>query len=89
MGFANFHLGRYEEALDALLRIITPAHHLRLLAATYAHLGQLDEARIAARQFLDVCPTFSVSRWASTEPYIDDSELKRYVDGLRMAGLPD
>lgn len=60
-----------------------------VLAATYAQLGRLEEARAEAKAFLEFVPDFSVSRWINNEPYIDPAERERYTQGLLMAGLPD
>ena len=89
LGFAYFHLGRYEEALAALARMTSPEHASRLLSATYAHLDRLEEAHSAAEEYLKLDPDFSISAWAKTEHYTDPNELQRFVDGLRKAGLPD
>lgn len=89
MGSAYFHLGRYDEALAALLRISAPDHARRLLAATYAHLGRMEEARAEAQAFLQIVPDYSVSAWARTEYYTDPKELARSVEGQRKAGLPE
>ncbi|MCH8113051.1 MAG: tetratricopeptide repeat protein [Proteobacteria bacterium] len=89
LGFSYFHLGRYEEALEALERITALGQARRLLAATYAHLDRLDEARSEAEEFMKITPNFSIKEWARTEPYTDPNELKRYVDGMRKAGLPE
>jgi len=89
LGFCHFHLGRYEDALEALGRIIALDQSRRLLAATYAHLGRLEEARSEAEEFMKVAPSFSIKEWARTEPYTDPNELQRYVDGMRKAGLPE
>ncbi len=89
LGFSYFHLGRYEDALEALERMTAPDQSRRLLAAVYAHLGQLDEGRHKAEEFMKLVPNFSIREWAKTEPYTDPSELERYVDGLRKAGLAE
>jgi len=89
IGFSHFHLGRYEEALAALERMTAPQYARRLLAATYAHLDRLDEARLEAEEYLKLDPEFSITAWARTEYYADPMELQRYVDGLRKAGFPE
>ncbi len=89
LGFSYFHLGRYEDALEALERMTSPDQARRVLAATYAHLGRLEEAHSAAEEFMKVVPNFSIKEWARTEPYTDPNELQRYVNGLRKAGLPE
>ncbi len=67
----------------------TPDPARRLLAAVYAHLGRLDEARNEAKEYMKVIPNFSINEWARTEPYANPNERQRYVDGLRKAGLPE
>ena len=66
-----------------------PDQSARLLAAVYAHLGRLDEARHEAEEFMMVAPNFSIQEWARTEPYTDPKDLQRYLAGLRKAGLPE
>ncbi len=89
LGFTYFHFGRYADALQSLQQMTSPDQAGRLLAAVYAHLGRLDEARIAAEEFMRANPTFSIKEWANLEPYTDPNELMRYVNGLRKAGLPE
>jgi len=89
LGFAYFHLGRHEDALDSLEHMTSPGQARKLLAAVHACLGRLDEARFEAEEFLKDNPDFSIGEWARTEPYTDPEELRRYVDGLRKAGLPE
>jgi hypothetical protein len=60
-----------------------------MLAATYAQLDRLEEARAEAKEYLKITPNFSIAVWAKSEPYTDTNELQRYVDGLRKAGLPE
>ena len=60
-----------------------PESARRLIAATYAYLGRLEEARIEAAEFMKVVPEFSIQKWANTEPFIDPRDLRRYVEGLR------
>jgi adenylate cyclase len=89
LGLCHFHLGEYDNALEAFGHMIALDAPRRLLAATYAHLDRLEEAHYEARQYMKVFPDFSIREWARTEPYVDPKELQRYVDGMRKAGLPD
>lgn len=84
-----FHLGQYEDALAELERMSATEYAARMKAATLAHLGRLDIAQREARNFLELVPDFSISDWARTEFYANPKELDRYVDGLRIAGLPE
>jgi adenylate cyclase len=61
----------------------------RVLAATYAQLGRLEDARRAAAELLKLNPEFSIERYGSRAPYRDKALLARYVEGLRLAGLPE
>jgi adenylate cyclase len=93
MGWAHFSGGRYEEALSWLERSRqnSPGFPLtyRALAATYAQLGRLEEARKALREDLRLNPEESISRIKAQIPVADPDFLERYFDGLRKAGLPE
>jgi adenylate cyclase len=80
---------RYAEALDANRRIAawkSPAHLARL-AACYAQLGRLEEARAEAAELLRVKPDFRISGQVASYRAPADAEHER--DGLRKAGLPE
>ncbi len=84
MASALFHMGRYEDALAKLDRMSEPEHAGRLKAATYAHLGRNQEAQREAAKFMNLVPTFSISRWASTECYKDSCR----VTAIRRRSAP-
>jgi adenylate cyclase len=81
--------GDYLGALSLLEKMTEPGPAYRLLAATYAQLGRLKEARSAARELLKINPDFSIERYKSRAPYRDKTLLAKYVEGLRLAGLPE
>ncbi|TKB23033.1 MAG: tetratricopeptide repeat protein, partial [Mesorhizobium sp.] len=81
--------GNYLEALSLLEKMADLGSAYRLLAATYAQLGRLEDARRAASELLKLNPEFSIERYSSRAPYRDKALLARYVDGLRLAGLPE
>lgn len=87
--FALFHMGDYQESLNALNRMSTPSHAGKLKAAVYAYLGDLNKAHMEAKAFMLLVPTFRIASWSETESYADPSELERYVHGLHIAGLPE
>jgi adenylate cyclase len=93
MAFACFAAERYEEALDwaerSLQRRPDWAGSYRVLAASHAHLGQLEEARGALDEALRRQPDFSASTWQSLIPSADPGVTERYIEGLRKAGLPE
>ncbi len=87
LGDAQFNLGRYEEAIHTLTRMRDPTEAHRLLAATHALLGNLDEARRHAAEVRRAHPGFTLADWRQVPPDVDTSTLERYFEGLRLAGL--
>jgi adenylate cyclase len=62
---------------------------LLILAASYAALGDLDQARQAAARVRDLDPAFDLDDYAATQPYRDPKDLERLLGQLRKAGLGD
>lgn len=89
---AHFSAGRFEEAAHyAQLSIDLEKgfifSHL-FLAASRAYLGQRDAAQAAAKAALAVWPEFTVSR-EQNDPMRFADRKKLWIDGMRMAGLPE
>jgi len=84
-----FHQGNYDQALASLNRMSAPGYAGKLKAAVYAYLGDEEKARTEANAFMKLVPTFSIENWARTEHYANPTELERYVEGQRKAGLPE
>ena len=61
----------------------------RILAASLAQLGELDEARTEAELFMMSNPHFTISHWAAHQPFRDEAMREHFVDGYRKAGLPE
>jgi adenylate cyclase len=80
---------RYEEALEANLRISGRKHpwYLARVAACYAQLGRLDEARAQAEVVLHLNPDFHISE--VTLPYKNPADAEHVFEGMRKAGLPE
>ena len=62
-----------------------PIEGRRLLAASYAQLGRLDEAREQARLLLEAHPNFSLDHWSSILPDRLEEETMHYVEGLEKS----
>ena len=82
-------LGRPADVIATVQRMQNPDEGRRLLAANFAHLGMMTEARAQAAEVMRLHPGFTISQWRHRPPYRDAAILERYVEGLRKAGLPD
>jgi tetratricopeptide (TPR) repeat protein len=87
LGDAYFHLHDYEETIQTLLKMRDQSEAHRLLASSYAHLGQMKEAQEHAKQLLQIHPNFSIAHWRNVPPNKNPEELNLFIDGLRKAGL--
>jgi hypothetical protein len=61
----------------------------RILAASLAQLGRRDEAVREAALFIATTPNFTITHWAAAQPARDVETVQRFVEGYRMAGLPE
>ena len=87
-------LHKYAEALPLLRECVSRAPNLRSgrawLAATYAQIGQLDEARAEAAEVLRIEPRYTIdgtARRAAGAWIKSPDDAEHYFDGLRKAGL--
>lgn len=87
LGDVYFFRGDYEKVIETLLTMRDKSEAQRLLASSYAHLGQLDKAQRHARLVMEKHPNFSIEKWRTVPPnkYPEDNEI--FVEGLRLAGL--
>ena len=89
LGFARYAAGHYAEAITALRR--DELAHLpsrRILAASLAQLGRMDEARAEAQAFLIDSPGFTIGEWAATQSFRHADDREHFVEGYVKAGLP-
>ena len=87
LGGVYFNVGDYRSAIDTLEQMSDRSEAHRLLTASYAHLGEMAEARDHAAQLMKVHPNFSISQWRDILPDRDQEPLERLIEGLRKAGL--
>ena len=87
LGGAYYNLKQYENAIDAVNQMNNPTEGSRILAASYAQLGQLDIAREHARRTLDSHPDFSLEKWQGMMPDKYEADSIAFAEGLRKAGL--
>ena len=85
LGMAYFFKREFDEAASKLLLSVQdqPGHpgSYRVLAATYAHMGRLDEARAIIARLLAITPVAMPSYLPFRNP--EDREL--FLSGLRLA----
>ena len=88
---AYFENHQYDNAIktsEQLIGIGMPNTHNRL-AASYAYLGNMEKAKDHAAKVLEREPNFSIQRFAKSRSYKEKSDLEHYLEGLRLAGLPE
>jgi adenylate cyclase len=89
---AQFSLGDYEQAADALQQRLERNPHSEtthaLLASCYGHLGRMAEARAEWKQTLQLKPDYSLERRRHVLPFRNPADFDRRLEGLRKAGLP-
>ena len=93
IGEAYYCARQYEQAIpplqtavDRFPTYITPRRHL---AAVYAQLGHIDEARMEIAEIRKRDPLVSISLYRERSRYKNSEDLDHYLDGLRKAGLPE
>jgi TolB-like protein len=90
---AHYLCGRAEEAIatahEALAIAPDSVDARVVLTASLVETGRLDAAQQGAREILSVDRRFTLVRFAASRPYRDSAVLKRLVDSLRRASLPE
>jgi tetratricopeptide (TPR) repeat protein len=89
LGDAYFQLGNFEETIRTVSKMTDQSEAHRLLAASYALLDRMGEARDHAQQLLIKHPNFSIKHWRHVPPVKHPEELDQFIEGLRKAGLPE
>ncbi|MDU8945590.1 winged helix-turn-helix domain-containing tetratricopeptide repeat protein [Ovoidimarina sediminis] len=92
-GIALILARKFEAAIDNTDRMLQvdpdygPA--LRQRVSALAHLGRMDEARVALDQLLARMPHLTIERLEKMIPIVPDANQQLWLEGLRMAGLPE
>jgi TolB-like protein/class 3 adenylate cyclase len=90
LGFAQYAARRFDDAVTTLRNASTyRTSSRRILAASLAQLGRMEEARQEGSWFMASHPDFTIRHWAAAQPFRDEDTRRHFVDGYRKAGLPE
>lgn len=90
LGLSAFYAGRYDLALEGFSK--SPPMRMRFLheAAAWAHRGNMEDARAAARRALEMTPKFSAKALVQNRgEWGNDQSRDRFLKGMLLAGLPE
>jgi adenylate cyclase len=92
-GLAHYMLKQYPQAVQLLRQHVSRAPQVIVfhawLAANYARLGRLEEARAEAAEVLRIDPDLTITRTVRRlVAFKQAKDDKHFFDGLRKAGLP-
>lgn len=86
----HFIAREYREAIEAFRRSpIFPDWVEAYLAASYAHLGELEEAKKHTAAALRQTPHLTIQRLLTCDPYRRPEDAKHFEEGLRKAAFAD
>lgn len=93
MALAYFMMGQYEDAAACAHRSLQEYSEtmsgLRIGSASNAHLGRMEEAQRLATRARAVDPALTLSKVSQLIPLRRPGDMDRYLEGLRLAGLPE
>jgi len=94
LGAAHYMLKQYSQALPLLRECVSRAPDFRgghlLLAATYAQLGNIEQARAEAAEVLRIEPRWTIEGTSKRlGSFKGPGDAEHLFDGLRKAGLPE
>ncbi|AZL60589.1 adenylate/guanylate cyclase domain-containing protein [Tabrizicola piscis] len=92
IGLAHFAAQNAPEAVHWVRRALDLRPGMtwpyRDLAVYLAHTGEHDQARLALAEFTYLRPTMTLESMADDLRFMSPPLLRRYIEGLRLAGLP-
>jgi TolB-like protein len=84
---ASYFLGRFQEAINYIDRMTSPESAQRLLAASWAMIGNNRKARFHRRKAHELNPQFDLELWLSILPVKEQWQKDLYREGLLKAGF--
>ena len=93
LGRAYFLTGQYKKAIGSLKQRLrrdpNSGESQVMLVAVYGAAGRQKDAEAALSEFLKPRPAYTIRHYAKGEFYKNPDDLKRVLDGLRKAGMPE
>jgi len=92
LAWAQYILGDCETALVTYMRMASPSNLTRrTLASIYVCLGQQGKAEATIAEFLKQAPGYRIANVRSymEREFKDTASLQKWLDDLRIAGLPE
>ncbi len=90
-GRALFNLRRYEDAMQVLEKVRTSqpgnGNGIALVAACYAALGRMDDAKEAVEEVRRANPKYTLEYARNHLPFGKQTDLEHFIDNLERAGL--
>jgi tetratricopeptide (TPR) repeat protein len=88
LGWAYYHAGQYDNALETLNSLNDPPGVIRIfIAANYARLDRIDDARDEVARILELEPGFNLEKLEFL-PFKNEADRSKLAGDLRKAGLP-
>lgn len=85
--------GDYEKAASVGRRVVKAnpefVNGYKPLIASLGHLGRRDKAKPYIKKLLALESNFTVERFGQVFPFRKATDRQHYMDGLRLAGVPD
>lgn len=93
IGMSYLMLERFDEALssgeNALREMPNYGSSHRVVISALVGLGRLDEAQAAAGRLMEAFPTYDLALQKQINPWRDLAFGARYIEALRIAGVPE
>jgi len=87
LGGAYFNLKRYDDVVRTINQMQNPTEGRRLLAASYAYLGETAKAQAQVDGILAAHPNFDLDQWGTIQPDKDQADSEHFLEGLKRAGF--
>ena len=93
LGFLYFIKKDYDKAIEWIEECLSENPGMptgyRILAAIYGQLGNLEAAAQAYKKFAEFLPNDTLSETKATMLFVEQEDIDLYIDGLRLAGMPE